>query len=75
MRRSYATDLSDSEWAYLRDRLPELPKNIKTRVHSLRDIFDAIFFYVLSRPDVTGDCYLTTFRPGKRSSIISEGSA
>ena len=44
MRRSYATDLSDSEWAYLRDRLPELPKNIKTRVHSLRDIFDAIFY-------------------------------
>src|SRR3712207_6943241 len=44
MRRSYATDLSDSEWANLRDRLPELPNSIKTRVHSLRDIFDAIFY-------------------------------
>ena len=44
MRKSYATDLSDSEWNYLRDRLPELPKKIKTRTHSLRDIFDAIFY-------------------------------
>lgn len=44
MRKSYATDLSDSEWAYLRDRLPELPRRVKTRTHSLRDIFDAIFY-------------------------------
>ena len=44
MRKSYATDLSDSEWNYLRDRLPELPKKVKTRTHSLRDIFDAIFY-------------------------------
>jgi putative transposase len=44
MRKSYATDLSDSEWAFLRDRLPELPKRIRTRTHSLRDIFDAIFY-------------------------------
>lgn len=44
MRKSYATDLSDSEWAYLRSRLSELPKTIRTRTHSLRDIFDAIFY-------------------------------
>ncbi len=44
MRKSYATDLSDSEWNHLRDRLPELPKKVKTRTHSLRDIFDAIFY-------------------------------
>ena len=44
MRKSYATDLSNSEWAYLRDRLPQLPKRVKTRTHSLRDIFDAIFY-------------------------------
>ncbi len=44
MRKRYATDLSDSEWTYLRDRLPELPKRIKTRLHSLRDIFDGIFY-------------------------------
>ena len=44
MRKSYATDLSDSEWAFLRDRLPELPEKVKPRAHSLRDIFDAIFY-------------------------------
>jgi putative transposase len=44
MRKNYATDLSDSEWAYLRDQLSELPKKVKTRTHSLRDIFDAIFY-------------------------------
>jgi len=73
MRKSYATDLSNLEWTYLRDHLPELPKKVKTRTHSLRDIFDAIF-YVLK----TG-CHWrllpTTFRPGKRSSTISAGSA
>lgn len=44
MRRSYASDLSDSEWAYLRSRLSELPKTIRTRTHSVREIFDAIFY-------------------------------
>jgi hypothetical protein len=44
MRKSYATDLLDSEWAYLRDRLPELPRRVKTRTRSLRDIFDATFY-------------------------------
>ena len=44
MRKSYATDLSDSEWTHLRNHLPELPKKVKTRTHSLRDIFDAIFY-------------------------------
>jgi transposase len=44
MRKSYATDLSDSEWAFLCDSLPELPKRVKTRAHSLRAIFDAIFY-------------------------------
>ncbi len=44
MRKSYATDLSDSEWTYLRSHLSELPKTVRTRTHSLRDIFDAIFY-------------------------------
>jgi putative transposase len=47
MRKTYATDLSDEEWAYLRARLPELPKTVRMRAHALRDVFDAIFFYVL----------------------------
>ena len=48
MRKSYATDLLDSEWSYLRDQLSELPKKVKTRTHSLRDIFDAIFYVLRS---------------------------
>src|SRR5215213_3689626 len=39
MRKTYATDLSDEEWAYLRTRLPELPKTVRMRAHPLRDIF------------------------------------
>ena len=35
MRKSYATDLSDSEWSCLRDRLPELPKKVKGRKRHL----------------------------------------
>lgn len=40
----YSTDLSENEWARLRSHLPALPKTIKTRAHSLREIFDAIFY-------------------------------
>src|SRR5215208_667498 len=50
MRRSkYSTDLSDSEWACLKPHLPASKKRGRgrPRIHSLRDILDAIFFYVL----------------------------
>ena len=48
MRKSYATDLSDKEWAYLCRHLPEMPKNVKMRVHTLRDVFDAVFYILKS---------------------------
>lgn len=41
MRKTYATDLSDEEWACLRARLPELPRTVRMRTHALRDVFDA----------------------------------
>jgi transposase len=44
MRKSYSTDLSAQEWAYLRRRLAELSKTVRTCTHSLRNIFDAIFY-------------------------------
>jgi len=50
MRRSkYSTDLSDSEWACLKPHLPASKKRGRgrPRIHSLREILDAIFFYVL----------------------------
>ena len=48
MRKPYTTDLSDAEWVRLRSYLPPTPKaGERPRTHSLRDVLDAIFFYVL----------------------------
>lgn len=44
MRKTYTTDLSDEEWAYLKIRLPASNLPSRLRAHSLRDIFDAIFY-------------------------------
>ena len=44
MRKTYTTDLSDEELAYLSIRLSQLLKTVRTRAHALRDIFDAIFY-------------------------------
>jgi putative transposase len=49
MRKTYSTDLSNEEWACLRARLPELPGTVRMRVHTLRDVFDAIFYVLRSR--------------------------
>jgi putative transposase len=51
MRRSkYSTDLSDSEWACLKLHLPASKKRGqgRPRIHSLRDILDAIFYVLKS---------------------------
>src|SRR5829696_2765202 len=47
MRKIYTTDLSDAEWACLKNHLPASKLPGKMRTHALREIFDAIFFYVL----------------------------
>jgi putative transposase len=46
MRRPCSTDLSDAEWAYLEDHLPTTENEGRTRLRSLREILDAIFFYM-----------------------------
>ncbi len=48
MRKTYATDLSDEEWARLRTHLPASRLPGRLRTHSLRDIFDAIFYVLRS---------------------------
>jgi putative transposase len=48
MRKTYATNLLDEEWACLRARLPELPRTVRMRTHALRDVFDAIFYILRS---------------------------
>ena len=48
MRRKYSTDLSDEEWARLKARFPSSKSPGRPRAHSLRDIFDAIFYVLRS---------------------------
>src|SRR3712207_2332296 len=48
MRRLYPTDLSDAEWACLEEYLPSPENDGRPRVHSLREILDAIFYIVKS---------------------------
>lgn len=48
MRKIYATDLSDAEWSCLKKHLPNSKLPGKPRTHSLREIFDAIFYILRS---------------------------
>src|SRR5919202_4814949 len=48
MRRTYSTDLSDKEWACLKANLPTSKLPGRLRAHSLRDVFDAIFYVLKS---------------------------
>ena len=48
MRKPYPTDLSDAEWISLRSYLPTPKAQGKPRTHSLRDVFDAIFYVLKS---------------------------
>jgi putative transposase len=48
MRRAYQTDLSDAEWSYIEPHLPTPRAPGRPRVHTLREITDAIFYIVRS---------------------------
>jgi len=48
MRKPYPTDLSDTEWSYLKVLLPTPENDGRPRVHCLREILDAIFYIVKS---------------------------
>ena len=48
MRRPYPTDLSDAEWNYIEPHLP-VPKDYgRPRIHSPREILDAVFYVLRS---------------------------
>ena len=47
MRRAYQSDLSDEEWSFLQPHLPVPDAPGRPRVHTLREILDAVFFYVV----------------------------
>jgi putative transposase len=48
MRKTYSTDLSDEEWTYIEPHLPVPGAPGRPRLHSLREILDAIFYIVRS---------------------------
>jgi transposase len=48
MRRAYLTDLSDAEWSYLESYLPGPKPNCRPRIHSPRQILNAIFYVARS---------------------------
>src|SRR5215207_1328485 len=48
MRKPYSTDLSDAEWSCLKGYLPTPENDGRPRVHSLREILNAIFYIVKS---------------------------
>jgi putative transposase len=48
MRRTYLTDLSDAEWECIEGLLPTPQNEGRPRLHSLREILNAIFYVVKS---------------------------
>src|SRR5215204_5293157 len=48
MRRAYQTDLSDAEWSCIEPHLPVPKAPGRPRVHTLREILDAIFYILRS---------------------------
>ena len=48
MRKPYLTDLSDAEWACLEPHLPTPKATGRPRIHSLREILDAVFYVLRS---------------------------
>ncbi|MDP9478742.1 MAG: IS5 family transposase [Actinomycetota bacterium] len=48
MRKRYPTDLSDEEWSYVEPHLPTPQAPGRPRVHTLREILNAVFYVVRS---------------------------
>ena len=46
MRKAYQSDLSDAEWSFLQPHLPVPEAPGRPRLHTLREILDAIFYVV-----------------------------
>jgi len=48
MRKAYQTDLSDAEWSYIEPHLPTPQAPGRPRLHTLREVLDAIFYILRS---------------------------
>jgi putative transposase len=47
MKKGYPTDLTDTEWNHIEPFVPTPKRRGRQRIHSPREILDAVFFYVL----------------------------
>jgi hypothetical protein len=70
MRRPYPTDLSDAEWFCLEPHLPTPKAPGRPRVHSLREILNAIY-YTSSEVVVLDACCHMSFRLGRPSTTTT----
>jgi putative transposase len=48
MRKAYPTDLTDHEWKYIEPHVPVPKGQGRPRIHSLREVLDAIFYILKS---------------------------
>ena len=48
MRKPYPTDLSDDEWNYIEPHMPAPQEHGRPRIHSPREILNAIFYVLKS---------------------------
>jgi transposase len=48
MRKAYQTDLSDAEWACIEPHLPTPKASGRPKVHTTREIVDAVFYILRS---------------------------
>ena len=61
----YATDLSDSEWGYIKSYIflcPQTGRGGRPKIHGSPAILDAVFFYVLKSGSALGGYYRKTSR-------------
>jgi putative transposase len=64
MRKPYPTDLTDAEWKYIEPHMPAPKEHGRPRIHSPREILDAIFYVLKEVVAASGAYSLTTFLDG-----------
>ena len=69
MRKAYQSDLSDEEWSFLEPHLPIPIATGRPKMHSAREILNAIFYVV--RGGCAGGYYRMSSHPGRPSTITS----
>src|ERR671932_149123 len=71
-RRAYQTDLSDAEWSHMEPLIPAPKAPGRPRVHTPREILNAIFFYIV-RSGCAWRLLTSRLSSLSRPSIITSG--